>query len=453
MRVITTACLSLLALSACSNTETEIREDLRCLTGAYRMANGAVFDVGLSGENSLRWRTLDGQNGHVTQTDDGVWSGTTGWSDRPNPARIVLGECGDNVIEIVGIAGHDGTGERIPLQVEDMRFQGEGETLAGRLVLPEGEAPVPIVVLVHGSEDWSARDYDFQQRTLPAQGIGVFVYDKRGTGGSTGTYSQDFDLLAADAAAAHRTALEHAGERVAYSGYFGGSQGGWVAPLAATLSDVDFVIASFGMAEGPLAEDRDEVQLRLRDAGFGAEEQAKAREITDITARLLLSDFQDGASDLARVRREYQNEAWFPLLEGGISYEMVKRPLWQFRIGFAFLDTGTSWDYVPVDVMRTLETPMLWVIAGSDRSTPPENTLRILAELQAEDRAIDVALFPGTDHGIVRFEEDEDGERTILGYAPGYFPLLSDWIIQQELGAAYPGAELAPRRPSESDPG
>ena len=44
-----------------------------------------------------------------------------------------------------------------------------------------GHGNVPIVVLVHASENESApRNYAFQ-RLLSAQGVGVFVYDKRGT--------------------------------------------------------------------------------------------------------------------------------------------------------------------------------------------------------------------------------------------------------------------------------
>src|SRR3546814_10019589 len=49
---------------------------------------------------------------------------------------------------------------------------------------------------------------------MAAQGISVFVYDKRGTGGSDGEYTQNFELLAADAAKALDTARseEHTSE-------------------------------------------------------------------------------------------------------------------------------------------------------------------------------------------------------------------------------------------------
>lgn len=59
-------------------------------------------------------------------------------------------------------------------------------------MLPEDSAKVPVVVLVHGTEHDSALDSYALQRMFPAQGIGAFVYDKRGTGVSGGTYTQDF---------------------------------------------------------------------------------------------------------------------------------------------------------------------------------------------------------------------------------------------------------------------
>ena len=69
-------------------------------------------------------------------------------------------------------------------------------------MMTSGNAPVPLAVVLHGSEDYSGHLYYPEQYRLPAQEIAVCVYDKRGTGDSGGEYTQDFYLLAADAAAA-----------------------------------------------------------------------------------------------------------------------------------------------------------------------------------------------------------------------------------------------------------
>jgi cephalosporin-C deacetylase-like acetyl esterase len=71
-------------------------------------------------------------------------------------------------------------GKQIPREVTNVTFQGAGVRLVGRLVMPKVSGRVSIVVLVHGSKHFSALDLYSPQRQLPAQGIGVFVYDKRG---------------------------------------------------------------------------------------------------------------------------------------------------------------------------------------------------------------------------------------------------------------------------------
>jgi cephalosporin-C deacetylase-like acetyl esterase len=98
--------------------------------------------------------------------------------------------------------------------------------LIGRLVLPEGSEKVPMVVLVHGSEHDSALDSYRLQRMFPAQGIGAFVYDKRGTGASGGTYTQDFDVLATDVIGAMNEAKRLAGPRLGRIGYQGAAKAG-----------------------------------------------------------------------------------------------------------------------------------------------------------------------------------------------------------------------------------
>lgn len=99
-----------------------------------------------------------------------------------------------------------GSRRRIVFDVRETTFESNGVKLVGRLVLPKRSGKIPVVVLVHGSDNDSALDTFALQRMFPAQGIGAFVYDKRGTGVSGGTYTQDFDVLAADAVAAMKEA-------------------------------------------------------------------------------------------------------------------------------------------------------------------------------------------------------------------------------------------------------
>ena len=164
---------------------------------------------------------------------------------------MTFSDCAKGDISFNGINGHS-----IAFDVIETTFEGDSVKLVGRLVLPKSGGRTPIVVLIHGSEDDSARDWQPLQRLLPEEGVGAFVYDKRGTGGSGGKYTQDFSLLANDAVAAMREARRLAGARAGRIGYLGGSEGGWVAPMAATRATVDFVIVGYGLAFSVIDEDQ-----------------------------------------------------------------------------------------------------------------------------------------------------------------------------------------------------
>src|SRR6185369_1904199 len=152
----------------------------------------------------------------------------------------------------------------------DVTFVSAATKLAGRLIEPPGavDPKRPLVVLVHGSEKTPAIGSVYAYM-LVAQGVSVFVYDKRGTGASDGDYTQNFELLADDAAAALEHARRMAAGRFGRAGFFGGSQGGWVAPLAATRSKADFVAVGFGLVASPIEEDREQMVSEVRAAGLG----------------------------------------------------------------------------------------------------------------------------------------------------------------------------------------
>ena len=446
-RLALTSGLLAFALAACSGGDPDIDPQIACHVGLYETAQGEAVDLGPLSSPALRWRTLDGRTGRIAPGEDGVWSGSIGWTDYPHPARFEIGECGSDVIRIEGIAGLEGEARRVAFEMQDVVFQGEGESLAGRLVMPRGEGPFPLLVLVHGSERSSARDFYYTQRLLPAQGVAAFVYDKRGSGGSSGSYTQDFDLLAADAVAALAEARRLAGDRISASGYFGGSQGGWVAPYAATMSDPDFVIASYGLAEGPLAEDRDEVLLDLVQAGYGEDEAAMAggRAIAEAAGRVMASDFEEGVEELAELKRLYRDEPWYAAIEGEFTKEFLVRPIWQTRAGMPFFDVGTSWNYEPRPVLASLDMPSLWVLAEDDAEAPSAATRAILAELQAEGAPIDVAVFPDADHGMIDFIPGPDGARFETRYSESYFRLLAEWAHETRFQGRYGRAELSAR--------
>lgn len=418
-----------------------------CHVGAYQLRDGTIVDVSpLSNPDQLRWRLLDGRTGRLTQDERGAWTSTLGWSDRPDDVGVAFGECA---------AGHimfdRREGVKLAFDVTDTTFQGAGVTLQGRLVLPRDAGPVPIVVEVHGSEDDSAITFNHRQQLFPAHGIGVFVYDKRGTGGSTGHYTQDFHRLSDDAKAAMLEARRLAGARAGRVGFAGGSQAGWVAPLAASKTTADFVVVGYGLADTALAEDRDQVMLDLRAAGHrDPETLRKAREVTDATGAVIASGFKRGFDRLDALRARYGKEPWWQDLRGEFTGELLKYPEFALRVIGPIRDKGTSWNYDPTPILRGLHAPQLWVLAGADVEAPPEETRKRLLALAAEGRPITTVEFPNTDHGILEFETGADGKRIETRIADGYFRLLVDWIkTGQHDGAPYGNAQILAAPPGD----
>jgi len=123
-----------------------------------------------------------------------------------------------------------------------------GVTLAATLTLPPGKGPFPAVVLITGSgpqdRDESLaghRPFYVLADYLTRRGVAVLRADDRGTGKSTGNYwegttSEDF---ATDALAGVRFLAARADIRQRQIGLVGHSEGGLIAPLAATRADAD----------------------------------------------------------------------------------------------------------------------------------------------------------------------------------------------------------------------
>ncbi|MEG3179501.1 alpha/beta hydrolase family protein [Sphingomonas sp. LT1P40] len=321
---------------------------------------------------------------------------------------------------------------KVPLRLTRTKFKSGNLTLNGLLVEPSatGKAKPPLVVLVHGSERTPAVRHAQHGWLLAAQGISAFIYDKRGTGDSEGSYNQDFHALAADTAAAAKEAKRLAAGRYARFGLYGGSQGGWVAPRAANDAGAEFVAIGFGLLINPLEEDAAEVRTELVEAGHGADVLANAREVTDATGALMAAHFAEGYEKLAAVKARYGKEPWFAKIKGEFTGDILALDEATLRReGRAKFDNlGIDWRYDAMGWLRKAKMPQLWVIAAEDREAPPQTTVDRLQTLRREGQDIAIVRFPGTDHGMVEFTQAPDGARTTTRVTDGYFRLVADWI-------------------------
>lgn len=402
-----------------------------CTPGAYGIGPDDFVVIGStpppSGQGQ-RYTFLDGRRGGTADTGAAV-------------------ACANDMVTYKRADGQVSQWPRIPTRETDTSFDSAATRLTGQLIEPAGPADPkrPLVVLVHGSERTRAMAAIYGHM-LAMQGISVFAYDKRGTGTSAGEYTQNFELLADDAAAALKEARRLAAGRFGRAGYFGGSQGGWIAPAAAMRSRADFVVVGFGLVVSPIEEDHAQLRDEAREAKLDDTALAQIETLSQATAKLMRSHFTEGFEDLDRVRREIGDAPWSRTIAGEYSGDMLRMNDADLRrIGRARFDNlEVIWDYDSQRVLQSLKVPLLWVLAGDDREAPITETQTVLTKLRKAGQPIDIYLFPQTDHGILEYRTNPDGSRTMTRMADGYLRLLGDWI-KGEVHGQYGRAQLLTR--------
>ena len=414
---------------------------LDCHIGSYRLADGNLVDIAPSDDDTLRWRQLDGVTGALHKSANGIWKSTYGWTDRADGITVSFSACSAGQISFGGVSG-----QRIALDVKEATFKSHGTVLVGRLVMPKGEEQVPIVVLLHGSEHDSALTDYFLQRVLPSEGVGVFVYDKRGTGRSGGHYTQDYSLLADDAVAALRKARQLAGARLGRIGYQGGSQAGWVAPIAANRTSVDFVIVCFGLAVNVIDEDQEAVELQMREKGYSPEVIAKALEVASAAEAVFESDFKSGFPKLDEMRAKYGSAPWYKDVHGDYAFFVLQHSSdAELRALAPEFNWHTPFRYDPMPTLRADKVPQLWILGGEDYEAPSAETSRRIKSLMGEGLPFTLAYYPDAEHGMTLFETGADGSRVSTRYASGYFRMIRDFAHDGQLHGSYGDAELTTR--------
>lgn len=344
-----------------------------------------------------------------------------------------------------------GEAELIPVVETFHQFESGDLTLRAKLTLPPegtGAAPYPVVVIVHGSDDLSAVDRYMYPYLFAPRGIATLVFDKRGTGESEGNYTQNFHVLAGDVMAAVDWVAarpEIDASRIHLAGY---SQGGWIAPLAASRLEerstgpkVRSLLIGYGPMVPIVDEDRWGWVYAFEQKGFtdDPEAMAGAQELHDLTVAII-DRGEDRWGELDRRLDEARDEPWFEALRGSDSmlgaFADVDVPLWMARPYAAWrlrpVDGAPMADrlYDPEPVVAALDVPSLWLLGGEDSSMPTGWTVEKLEAARAQGAPITIRVWPEAEHGIWRFEDTPDG-RQYLNLEPDYLETMVDWLRRQ----------------------
>ncbi len=310
-----------------------------------------------------------------------------------------------------------------PLQRREINIQSGKVQLQGTLVYPASRSLHPVVVVTHGSEAANRKVPYYQDlaRMFATNGIAALIYDKRGVGQSTGKYVEapDLEVPARDVVAwVHALKRESMidGSRI---GVWGISQGGWVGPLAASLSpDIKFVISVSGPGVSPLEQNLFDKGNQLRAEGFPEE---VVKEVTRVR-RLAWTYMRDGKGyqEALKAWDEASKNEWFekiqwnpPLIERSIA---LRHPRLEHFAAHSL--------HEPVPVLEALKIPVLAIFGDADTIVPvKESVARFKQAFQTSGNpGLTIKVFAGADHGIrVR---TESGSRE---FASGYWEATLTW--------------------------
>lgn len=163
MRHIVLCLLVLLAFCGKAAASSDPSRD--CRAGTQQLLDRRILGIGQASA-SLRWRLADGAT-DALQGGEPMFASATG---RPDGCAVRFYRCPSHV---PAFARH--STKPIPFIEIETRLLGAGVTLVVCLMLAPGDAVVPVLVLVNGSETGSALQYANWQRLLAASGIGAFV--------------------------------------------------------------------------------------------------------------------------------------------------------------------------------------------------------------------------------------------------------------------------------------
>jgi dienelactone hydrolase len=277
-------------------------------------------------------------------------------------------------------------GRRASTRQLEVRF-GSRAMLAGTLTLPAGPGPFPAVAVAHGSGPSTRLEGQYLTGVLLRRGIAVLAYDKRGNGQSGGHYPGEgatpraVDVLARDAQAAAGFLASQPEIDPLRVGLAGGSQAGWIIPLAASRAPET---VSWALIEsGPVVS------------------VGESDTFAQLTGQ--------GSAPLERPIEEIEDE--------------VRR-------------AGPS-GFDPRPVLRQLRIPIYWFYGGLDRHQPTGLDVPVLEGLKQETGAdFSWRVFPNGDHGLFEVQTGLLSERrTSRGLSPDVTPSIDAWLAAHGLGS------------------
>ena len=279
---------------------------------------------------------------------------------------------------------------------EEVAFANETVQLAGTLYKPDTRTKYPSLVVLH-SANGGTRQFPFYQHLvthLPASGMAVLLFDRRGSGRSSGDFeTASFETLAKDGSAAIaylRSRDDIAEQQI---GLYGISQGGWIAPLVVGMrSDIAFLVIVSGCGVSPARQMDYGATYNLRQQGFTEHTIAQA-----IALRNRVNEYYRGHISREVLSTELdraQSEPWFQAAylnpSQGLPEDVTKKKWWY------------ELDYEPLAIWQQIQQPTLFLFAEADQWVPVAESMAKFRRATAHLKDVKMIQIQDTDHLMYR---------------------------------------------------
>jgi len=335
----------------------------------------------------------------------------------------------------------------LPYNLEEVTFQNGDIKFTGELRRPKKEGKHPAVIMITGSGPQNRYEELFGWKIFmdiadhfTRNGIAVLLYDDRGMGGSGGNvFEATTEDFATDALAALKYLQSRSDINLKQIGLCGHSEGGIIAPLAASKSDeVAFIICMSGTGhtgrEIVLAQSEliaranktpeDEIQKNLEDSRkiFDMVDKGEPLEkIEGIIEEMAAEQFE--AMDEEQKKDVTDPEKFLKSQKEGLMKQFTSEWFLYFL------------SYDPIPALKKVKCPALLLYGELDLQVPAEMSQKAMAAALEEggNKDFKTKIFPKANHLFQEATTGSPNEYAKLPkkFVPGFLDLMTDWMLEQ----------------------
>jgi pimeloyl-ACP methyl ester carboxylesterase len=405
--------------------------------GIYRGADGQVIGIDHfitdSGDNAVLFS--DYQSGvirrifPVSQDEWGMGPSFAVQTPRELTIRFVRDTGGEvSGLSLQPADGPQSFAEKSPLVREAVSIDSGPVRLSGTLLLPAGKGPHPAIVLLHGSGPLTRHSFGPYPHFFASLGLAVLIFDKRGTGESTGirldastgaleSLPKDYnypDPLLDDALAAFRFLQGRQEIDSRRIGFWGSSEGGMLATQAAAKAkDVAFAINSSGFI-GPLWQTLHyQAGALARERGLSDSQVDEVLAFSSLWMRVARTGEGYAQFVAARDKARREDKDWLFYWQSG-EFTSLKQMRW---------DWDHTLSFNPMTALKTVTCPVLGLWGERDPLTDAPRAAQSMREALAAggNRDVTTRIIADGSHSLM---EVPDRRRM----APGVFDTLRGWL-------------------------